>query len=129
MLELNIFNESGRRSSISRRFCFRRLPTGRVIPTSDPVETVTQPIRIGKVIRVMRLLIAVSVTERATSPPASLENIFDELPPGEQAISIRPMKNTGGRWNRCPSPRAMSGRSTICPVRATMKALGLVITI
>ena len=46
----------------------------------------------GMVKSVMMLLRAVSVTERATSPLASIEKTFDELPPGQQAMSISPMK-------------------------------------
>ena len=116
-------------SSISRRFCLRRFPTGRVMPTSAPEAAVTQPITMGRVMSVRRLLIAVRVTERATSPPASLEKMLDELPPGEQAMSIRPMKNTGVRLKAQPSPRAMRGSRMICPQRATKKALGRVTTI
>ncbi len=49
----------------------------------------------GTVTSVIRLLQAVSVTDRATSPPASLEKMLEELPPGQQAIRIRPRKKTG----------------------------------
>ena len=74
-----------------------RLPTGSVIPTLSPTSCVAQLIMKGMVNSVMMLLRAVRVTERATSPPASLEKTLDELPPGQQAMSTRPMKNTGGR--------------------------------
>ena len=76
-----------------------RFPTGSVIPTLSPTRAVAQLIITGMVNSVTMLLIAVRVTESATSPPASLENTFDELPPGQHAISTRPMKNTGGRLN------------------------------
>ena len=38
------------------------------------------------------LLIAVSVTDSATSPFANIEKTFDELPPGQHAMSTIPMK-------------------------------------
>jgi hypothetical protein len=41
---------------------------------------------------VSTLLSAVSETDSATSPPANMENTFDELPPGEQAMSNNPKK-------------------------------------
>ena len=53
----------------------------------------------GSVKSVTMLLTAVSVTDRATSPLASMENTFDELPPGQQATSTSPIKYTGGTSN------------------------------
>lgn len=41
------------------------------------------------------LLTAVNETDSATSPPARREKTFDELQPGEQAISITPRNITG----------------------------------
>ena len=52
----------------------------------------TNSIIMGRVKSVITLLSAVRVTDSAMSPFASIENIFDELPPGQQAISIIPMK-------------------------------------
>jgi hypothetical protein len=46
----------------------------------------------GNVNRVIMLLIAVKVTDRATSPFASIEKTLDELPPGQHATSTRPIK-------------------------------------
>ena len=46
----------------------------------------------GIVKRVITLLRAVRLTESATSPFAIMENTLDELPPGEQAISTKPIK-------------------------------------
>ena len=42
--------------------------------------------------KVMTLLSAVRVTERATSPLASMEKTFEELPPGQHATRTRPIK-------------------------------------
>ena len=77
-----------------------RLPTGREIPTLSPTSCVAQLMMKGMVNSVTTLLMAVSVTESATSPFASLENTLEELPPGQQAMSTRPMKKTGGSRNR-----------------------------
>ena len=40
-------------------------------------------------------LLAPEALAPPAQPPASLENTLDELPPGQQAISTSPMKNTG----------------------------------
>ena len=72
----------------------------------------------------MTLLSAVSVTDKATSPLASIENTFDELPPGQQAISISPMNHTGGRRNASATPKAMSGRTNNWPANPATTAAG-----
>lgn len=46
----------------------------------------------GMVNKVIMLLRAVRDTESATSPLASIEKTLEELPPGEQAIIIIPIK-------------------------------------
>jgi hypothetical protein len=46
----------------------------------------------GMVNNVSMLLNAVNETDNATSPFANIEKIFEELPPGEQAMSMIPMK-------------------------------------
>ena len=61
-------------------------------PACTATKRAAKPITSGIVNSVMRLLKAVSVTERATSPLASIEKTFDELPPGQQAISSSPRK-------------------------------------
>ena len=101
-----------------------RLPTGREMPTLSPTRSVAQLMISGIVKRVMMLLSAVSVTERATSPPASFEKTLDELPPGQQAMRMSPMKKTGGRRNMLASPRAMAGNRTIWPNNATASGPG-----
>ena len=63
---------------------------------------------------VTMLLMAVSVTDRATSPLASIENTFDELPPGQHAMSVIPMKYTGGSFSAHAIKNAISGSSIIC---------------
>ena len=57
-----------------------RLPTGRLIPTLSPTILAAALMITGIVNSVMTLLSAVSVKERATSPPASLEKTLEELP-------------------------------------------------
>ena len=63
-----------------------------VAPACTATKRAAKPITSGIVKSVMRLLKAVSVTERATSPLASIEKTFDELPPGQQATSSSPRK-------------------------------------
>ena len=94
------------------------------MPTLSPTMLVATLIMNGMVKSVITLLSAVSVTESATSPPASLENTLDELPPGQQAIKIRPIKNTGSSLNTHASPNAMAGSSTSCPTSATTMGHG-----
>lgn len=103
--------------SMSSRFCPMRLPTGRcigvpVLPSHAAVACMMR----GMVNNVMTLLKAVSDTDRATSPFASIENTFDELPPGEQAISITPTKNRASSLKTQAHAKAIRGRSTICPM-------------
>ena len=85
-------------TAMSTMFCTSRLPTGRcTAPTASAPLAATAPARMtGTVTSVMTLLNAVSVTDSATSPPASIENTLLELPPGQHAISTNPTKNKGG---------------------------------
>ena len=82
-------------TAISTRFCTSRLPTGKLTSADDPTIRVAQSITAGPVTSVMTLLKAVSDTDKATSPPASMENTLLELPPGLQAINMIPKKNMG----------------------------------
>ena len=97
---------------------------GRLMPTLSPTRRVATPMITGIVKSVMMLLRAVRVTESATSPLASLENTLDELPPGQHAMRIRPIKNTGVSLNAVASPSAMSGSRTSCPKRAITMGQG-----
>ena len=96
-------------------FCTMSLPKGRL--TSTPLCSVTKratnSIMTGIVNNVIMLLMAVSVTDKATSPFANMENTFDELPPGQQAMSTMPMKYTGGNFKAQAKAKAMSGRIII----------------
>ena len=86
-------------SNISSKFWMMRLPTGKcmIIPLLSPATCVANSIMTGIVNRVIILLNAVNDTESATSPLAIIENILEELPPGEQAMSTNPIKNKGSR--------------------------------
>ena len=106
-----------------------RLPTGSVIPTLSPTIRVAQLMMNGIVNSVMILLSAVRITDRATSPPARRENTFDELPPGQHAISISPIKNTGVRLNAQAKPSAIIGSKTSCPNSATAIGQGCLKTL
>ena len=78
----------------------------------------------GKVNNVMTLLSAVSVTDNATSPFASIEKTFDELPPGQQATSTSPIKYAGGNLSTQATVKANKGSRIICPDRPNSTALG-----
>ena len=54
---------------------------------------------------VIILLHAVSDTDNATSPLAIMEKMLDELPPGEQAMSMMPQPKNGVWMN--PNPVMM----------------------
>jgi len=101
-------------------------PTGSSMAVSlcSATKRATPSMSSGMVTSVIRLLSAVSVTESATSPRASIVKTFDELPPGEQATSMSPMKRTGSRRKSTPTPKAMSGSATSCPSRPATTPLG-----
>ena len=69
----------------------------------------------GIVNSVIMLLHAVSDTDNATSPLAIMEKMLDELPPGEQAMSMMPIKNRGSSWKTCPKANASIGSGMIWP--------------
>ena len=79
------------------------------MPTCCPTALVTICMISGRVKRVMMLLIAVSETESATSPFASILKILLELPPGQQAINTKPMVNIGSRCMTSATAHANSG--------------------
>lgn len=71
----------------------------------------------GIVNNVMTLLKAVRDTDNATSPLAIMEKILDELPPGEQAISTKPIKKSGSNLKTKPMANANKGKNTNCPTK------------
>ena len=84
------------KSGTKRRtmFCTMSLPKGRLTSTPLCSETkrATNSMMTGMVNNVTILLMAVSVTDNATSPFANIENTLDELPPGQQAMRTIPIK-------------------------------------
>ena len=104
-------------TNISTMFCMKSLPTGRCTSTWLPAQAVTHSMISGTVNRVIMLLHAVSDTESATSPRASIEKTFDELPPGQQAMSTKPIRKMGSRCNAQPMSHARAGRMMICPIK------------
>lgn len=110
--------------NMSTMFCMKSLPTGSCTWVWLPTAVVAQSIMRGTVKRVIMLLHAVSDTESATSPRASIENTFDELPPGQQAMSTKPMRNNGSRPNARPISHASNGNTTICPTKPAITGLG-----
>ena len=113
--------------NMSTRFCITSLPTGRCTCTALPTDVVTHSMMRGTVTSVMMLLHAVSDTDRATSPLASIENTFDELPPGQQAISTKPMRKIASRPKALPINHARIGRIMICPISPAKTGLGRVL--
>ena len=79
------------------------------MPTCCPTDAVTNCIISGRVNSVMMLLRAVNDTERATSPFANMLKILLELPPGQHAISTRPMVKMGFRCITMATTNAMAG--------------------
>ena len=85
---------------MSTMFCTSKLPTGRctAAAASAPLAATAQARMIGTVTKVMILLNAVSVTDSATSPLASIEKTLLELPPGLHATNMIPIMNKGERF-------------------------------
>ena len=114
------------RNSVTR-FCINSLPTGSsiVIPSLCDTYSEVSSIITGSVNSVSTLLTAVSVTDRATSPLASIEKTLEELPPGQQAISTNPIKYIGETLSSEASRKAIEGNRTNCPTIPKITALGL----
>ena len=112
--------------NVKRIFWTINFPTGKwiAICVDLSIYCITKVIIIGIVNKVMMLLNPVNVIDKAIFPFASIENMFDELPPGEHAMSINPMKNTGSKWNIMPKTAAITGKRIICPLKPTSKDLG-----
>ena len=115
-------------SSIVTRFCVSRLPMGSCMPTGSPIASVVYCIIAGTVARVMTELNAVSDTDSATSPLASIEKMLLEDPPGQQAISITPIYRYGGSPKAVARAAAINGSTTNCPHNPTRAARGRLAT-
>jgi hypothetical protein len=55
---------------------------------------------------------------------AIIENTLDELPPGQQAMSTKPMRKMGSNLSAHPMSHARAGRMMICPTRPAITGLG-----
>ena len=75
----------------------------------------------GIVITHNKLIIAVSDTERATSPFAKEVNKLDVTPPGAAAIIITPIANSGAIGHIFTRINAMTGSKIICEKAPTKK--------
>ena len=108
-------------------FCISSLLAGISMGESieNPANRILSSITNGMVNTVITLLKAVRVTDRATSPPAIFEKIFDELPPGEQAISMIPVNITGSGLKIMHSTNAVRGSIMSCPARPIKTGAGL----
>ena len=101
--------------NMSTIFCMKSLPTGRCTLMWLPALAVTHSMISGTVNRVIMLLQAVSDTDNATSPRASIENTLEELPPGQHAMSTNPMRKMGSKCSAHPMSHARAGKTIICP--------------
>jgi hypothetical protein len=63
----------------------------------------------GTEIILIKLIIAVSDIERATSPPANLVRMLDVTPPGAAAIIITPRANSTGIFINLIRIKAITG--------------------
>ena len=76
----------------------------------------------GIVITHNKLIIAVSDTERATSPFAKEVNKFDVTPPGAAAIIMTPIANSGAMDHIFTRIKAIIGSKIICEKAPTKKS-------
>ena len=84
---------------IKTKFCIKSFNTGNSKFASESfAKSKAKFTAKGRVKIEITVLIVVNETDKATSPPQRRENIFDELPPGQQAIKIRPNNKTSGRF-------------------------------
>lgn len=95
------------------------------MPLCSETKFDTNSMMTGMVNMVTMLLIAVNVTDNATSPLANIENTLEELPPGQHAISIIPMKYIGGNFRIYANKKAMTGNTISWPIIPIMTARGL----
>jgi hypothetical protein len=78
----------------------------------------------GSVPIAIRVLTAVRLMLRATSPRNRWLKRFAVVPPGDAASSIIPMPSSGGRSKSTTSPKHTSGSSTSWQASATTAAFG-----
>jgi len=77
----------------------------------------------------IKLIIAVSDIERATSPLAKEVNKFDVTPPGAAAIIITPIANSGAIGHIFIRRKAIIGSRIICEKEPTKKSRGCFTTL
>ena len=77
----------------------------------------------------IKLIIAVSETESATSPFANFVRTFEVTPPGAAAIIITPNANSKGVLKIFISKKAMIGSKTIWQTNPMIKSLGCFTTL
>jgi len=79
---------------------------------SIPKKLIELKIINGTDMMLIKLIIAVSDIESATSPLANFVSIFDVTPPGAAAISITPIASSGGVFNNFINIIATIGSKT-----------------
>ena len=96
----------------------------------DSVSSVTDVKTInGIVITHNKLIIAVSDTDRATSPFAKEVSKLEVTPPGAAAIIITPIANSGAIGHIFTRINAIIGRKIICEKAPTKKSRGCLTTL
>src|SRR5699024_1298623 len=91
---------------------------------SSPKWATARLVISGRVTTASTELMAVSETFSATSPRKSRLYRFAVVPPGEAASSRKPTASTAGSANRCASPTASAGSTTIWQTNAISTARG-----
>ena len=76
-----------------------------------------------------KLITAVKLTDRATSPLANLVKTLEVTPPGAAAIIITPIAISSGIGIAKISPKAIMGSKIACDKNPTIKSLGVFITV
>ena len=83
----------------------------------------------GTDIILIKLIMAVSDIDRATSQSANLVSIFDVTPPGAAAIIITPKASSIGVFNNLIRVNPIIGRTSIWQTKPTKKSFGNLITL
>eukprot|EP00964_Phaeocystis_antarctica_P158208 scaffold128745_cov75-Phaeocystis_antarctica.AAC.2 len=89
--------------------------------TAPPSSSLTRP---GVTHTPSSVVLTVSTTESARSPPARLANRLDACPPETQPISTRPLLSSRSAPSRPPSPSAQAGATAKQHTALSRSALG-----
>ena len=77
----------------------------------------------------IKLIIAVNDTDKATSPLANLVRTFDVMPPGAAAMIITPRASSEETFNSLIKANAITGSKINWQIKPTIKSFGFLITL